>query len=152
MKNNIKTLSISALLYLPSAFIGNGFSPVFSVMKETRHSYLPHASLAIFFLLKLLLDITTGVLTQTLLLYPIWYICYLTSHKSAILSATTFYLLSNTLFFFTSTIYPPTLSGYTTCMLAGLPFYLRSLLATSIFSLIFLFLKKHHPSLLYYRA
>ena len=141
----IAYFSSTLLLFGCSVFIGNGFSPVFSVMKETRRSNLPWHSLGLFFLVKILFDAATGALGFTWLQYPIWAICYLLAKKSAIASATLFYLLSNSICFFQMNgtgaglpaLYTPDLAGYIACMAAGLPYYGRSLLATIAASLAF---------------
>lgn len=145
-------IAISALFFCSTA-IANGFSPVFAVMGETRKSRLPWISLAIFFACKLAFDLATGVIAFTVIQYPVWALCYYLAKRSAILSATAFYLLSNTLCFFTMNgmigaieIYPATASGYIACMGAGIPFYLRSLLATVIFSFLLRRIVIHSPA------
>lgn len=145
-------ITISTLFFCSTA-ISNGFSPVFAVMGETRKSRLPWISLAIFFACKLAIDLATGVIGFTVIQYPVWALCYYIAKRSAIFSATVFYLLSNTLCFFTMNgmlgsleVYPATASGYIACMAAGLPFYLRSLLATVIFSFLLRRIITHAPS------
>lgn len=129
-------------LFLCSVLIGNGFSPVFAVMKATRRSTLPWIGLAIFFAVKIVFDSASHVLPFTLMQYPIWAACYLLAKRSALLSATAFYILSNTACFFTMNgnipsmaMYTPDFAGYITCMAAGIPFYLRSIVATVIFDI-----------------
>ena len=130
-------LSATLALFACSLFIGNGFSPVFAVMKLTRRSRIPLLCLGLFFACKLAFDAATGVLGFTLVQYPVWGLCYLVARRSALLSATVFFLLSNTLCFFQMSgalpglaVYPPTFAGYLECLAAGLPYYLRSLVAT----------------------
>ncbi len=135
-----------------SVFIGNGFSPVFAVMKETRRSRIPLFCIGAFFALKLGFDAATGVLAFTLVQYPVWALCYLVAKRSALLSATLFFLLSNTLCFFQMNgsipgwaTYPPTFAGYIECMAAGLPYYLRSIVATVISDAAIVWLLRHSP-------
>lgn len=137
-----------------SVFIGNGFSPVFSVMKETGRSRLPWHGLVVFFIVKLLFDAATGVLAYTWLQYPVWGLCYWLAKQSAVASATLFYLLSNTVCFFQMNgsipglpaIYTPDIAGYVACMAAGLPYYGRSLLATVVACLAFRALRTAAPA------
>ena len=141
------------LLFGCSVFIGNGFSPVFSVMKETGRSRLPWHGLGLFFLVKVIFDAATGVLAFTWLQYPIWGLCYWLAKKSAVASATLFYLLSNSVCFFQmngmfgelTAIYTPDLTGYIACMTAGLPYYGRSLIATVVACLVFRALRVAAP-------
>ena len=135
-----------------SVFIGNGFSPVFAVMKETRRSRIPLFCIGLFFALKLAYDAATGVLAFTLVQYPIWALCYYVAKRSALLSATLFFFLSNTICFFqmNGTIpgwatYPPSFAGYIECMAAGLPYYLRSLVATVVSDVAIVWLLRHAP-------
>lgn len=136
-----------------SVLIGNGFSPVFAVMKETRRSRIPLFCIGLFFALKLSYDAATGVLAFTLAQYPAWGLCYLVAKRSALLSATLFFLLSNTLCFFQMngsipefTTYPATFAGYLECMAAGVPYYLRSIVATVAWDAAILWLLRHSPA------
>ncbi len=145
-------LSVIAL-FACSVFVGNGFSPVFAVMKQTRRSRIPYICLAIFFAVKLAFDAGTGVLGFTLVQYPIWLLCYLVSRQSAVLSATVFFFLSNTLCFFQMNgsipelaTYEPSLAGYGACLLSGLPYYLRSLVATVLADVILVWLLRRAPA------
>lgn len=141
----IPYLVSTSLLFGCSAFIGNGFSPVFSVMKETGRSRLPWHGLALFFLVKLVFDAATGVLGWTWVQYPAWALCYWLAKHSAVASSTLFYLLSNTICFFqmngtspgAPALYSPDFAGYLACLTAGLPFYGRSLAATIVACLAF---------------
>ncbi len=135
-----------------SVFIGNGFSPVFAVMKETRRSRIPLFCIGMFFALKLAYDAATGVMAFTLVQYPIWVLCYYVAKRSALFSATLFFLLSNTICFFqmNGTVpgwetYPPTFAGYMECMAAGLPYYLRSIVATVVSDVAIIWLLRHAP-------
>ena len=135
-----------------SVFIGNGFSPVFAVMKETRRSRMPLFCIGMFFALKLAFDASTGVLAFTLVQYPLWALCYLVAKRSALLSATLFFLLSNTICFFQMNglipgweTYPPSFAGYLECMAAGLPYYLRSIVATVVSDVAIVWLLRHAP-------
>lgn len=128
----------TVLLFGCSAFIGNGFSPVFSVMKETCRGRLPWRGLGMFFLVKASFDAATGSLAFTWPQYPVWGLCYWLSRRSAVASATLFYLLSNSVCFLqmngtsagAPALYAPDAAGYLACMAAGLPYYARSLAAT----------------------
>lgn len=138
-----------------SVLIGNGFSPVFAVMKETRRSRIPLFCISFFFALKIAYDSTCGVLAFTLVQYPVWVLCYLAAKRSAILSATLFFLLSNTICFFQMngsipefTTYPATFAGYLECMAAGVPYYLRSIAATIVWDVAILWLIRHSPATL----
>lgn len=133
------TLS-SLSLFACSILVGNGFSPVFGVMKQTARSRMPAMALGLFFASKLAFDLATGVLPWTLVQYPVWLACYYIARRSSLLSATVFYLLSNTACFFQMNgsvpawqVYSNDLAGYRACMAAGLPYYLRSLAATAVF-------------------
>ncbi len=135
-----------------SVFVGNGFSPVFAVMKETRRSRIPLFCIGLFFALKLVYDTATGVLAFTLVQYPVWALCYYWAKHSALLSATLFFILSNTICFFqmNGTIpgwvtYPPSFAGYIECMAAGLPYYLRSIVATVVSDAAIVWLLRHAP-------
>lgn len=124
------------LLVSASLMVGNGFSPVFAVMHRTAKSGKCLMALGAFFFAKIVFDLLSGAILFTLPQYPVWYICFKVSRKSAFLSATLFYLLSNTVCFFqmggegSVAIYPWSAQGYLACMAAGLPYYARSLLAT----------------------
>ena len=142
----------AVLLCACSVLIGNGFSPVFAVMKETRRSRIPFLCISLFFAFKLAFDAATGVLAFTLVQYPAWALCYFAARRSALLSATLFFLLSNSLCFFQMngsipgwTTYPPTFAGYIECMVAGVPYYLRSLVATVISDMAIVWLLRHAP-------
>ncbi len=139
---------ISSLsLFACSMLVGNGFSPVFAVMGETRRSRMPWAGLAAFFATKLAVDAGTGVLGFTWVQYPVWAVTYFAAHKGGLVAATVFYVLSNSLCFWQmiGSPYPPTWAGYWSCMAAGLPYYLRSLLATLLFSALFAWLRHVLP-------
>lgn len=130
----------SLSLFGCSLFVGNGFSPVFGVMKQTSRSRMPSLALVLFFVSKLGFDLATGVLPWTLSQYPVWLLCYFAARASSLLSATVFYLLSNTACFFQMNgsvpawqVYSADWAGYCACMAAGLPYYLRSLAATLAF-------------------
>lgn len=130
----------SLALFGCSVLVGTGFSPVFGVMKQTARSRMPAAALGIFFASKLAWDLATGVLPWTLPQYPVWLVCFFVARTSSLLSATVFYLLSNTACFFQMNgsvpawqVYSNDLAGYRACMAAGLPYYLRSLAATVVF-------------------
>ena len=130
----------SLSLFACSVFIGNGFSPVFGVMKQTSRSRMPTLALGLFFASKLGYDLFTGVLPWTASQYPVWLLCYFVARKSSLLSATVFFLLSNTACFFQMNgsipawkTYSADWSGYLACMGAGVPYYLRSLAATAAF-------------------
>lgn len=127
--------------------VGNGFSPVFAVMGETRRSRMPWAGLAAFFATKLAVDAATGVLPFTWVHYPVWAVTYWSARKGGLVAATVFYVLSNSLCFWQmlGTIYPPTWAGYWSCMAAGLPYCLRSLIATLLFSALFAWLRHTLP-------
>lgn len=140
-------------LCICSVLIGNGFSPVFAVMKETRRSRIPLFCIVFFFAIKLAYDSACGVLAFTLVQYPAWALCYLVAKRSAILSATLFFILSNTICFFQMngsipefTTYPATFAGYLECMAAGVPYYLRSLAATIVWDAAILWLIRHSPA------
>ncbi len=140
-------------LFACSVLVGNGFSPVFAVMKQTRRSRIPFLCLAIFFAVKLAFDAGTGVLGFTLVQYPVWLLCYFAARRSAILSATVFFLLSNTLCFFQMNgsipelaTYAPTFAGYLACLAAGLPYYLRSLAATVLADALLVGLLRRAPA------
>lgn len=139
----ISSLSLFACSFL----VGNGFSPVFAVMGETRRSRMPWAGLAAFFATKLAWDAGTGVLGFTWVQYPVWAVTYFAARKGGIVAATVFYVLSNSLCFWQmiGSPYPPTLAGYWECMAAGLPYYLRSLLATLLFGALLWWLRESLP-------
>lgn len=139
---------ISSLsLFACSMLVGNGFSPVFAVMGETRRSRMPWAGLAAFFAAKLAVDAGTGVLGFTWVQYPAWAVTYFAARKGGIVAATVFYVLSNSLCFWQMSpeFYPATWAGYGQCMAAGIPYYLRSLLATLLFGLLLWWLREILP-------
>ena len=136
----IPFLVSSFSLFGCSVLVGNGFSPVFGVMKQTSRSRMPALALGLFFASKVVFDLATGVLPWTLAQYPVWLLCYFVARKSSLLSATAFYLFSNTVCFFQMNgsvpawqAYTNDWAGYCACMEAGLPYYLRSLAATAAF-------------------
>ena len=139
----IPFLVSSLSLFACSVFIGNGFSPVFGVMKQTSRSRMPALALGLFFASKLCYDLASGVLPWTIAQYPVWLLCYFVARKSSLLSATVFFLLSNTVCFFQMNgtipawkMYSADWAGYCACMAAGLPYYLRSLAATAVFEIL----------------
>jgi hypothetical protein len=114
-------------------------------MKQTARSRMPALALGLFFASKVGYDLATGALPWTLAQYPVWLLCYFVARKSSLLSATVFFLLSNTACFFQMNgsvpawqAYTNDWAGYWACMGAGLPYYLRSLAATAVFEALWL--------------
>ena len=117
------------LCFLCSAYIGGGYSPVFSVMAETRRRKSDLTGTLSFFAAKFGNDLATGVLVFTLPHYFVYAIAYVASKWGSVAASVVFYLVSNSVCFFQmmGSFYPPTVEGYWLCMLAGVPFLFRNL-------------------------
>lgn len=137
--NKIREFIAYCSCFLCSAFIGNGYSPVFSVMAETRRRKSDLTGTLSFFSAKLGNDIATGVLVFTLPHYIVYLIAYLASKWGSVAASLTFYLVSNSVCFFQmlGTFYPPTVEGYLSCMVAGLPFLVRNLIGCLSMDIVF---------------
>lgn len=144
-------ISVLSLFGCSLAF-HNGFSPVFSVMKEVRNGRMVNTGIFAFFLVKLAFDASTGVLATTIWQYPCFFVAWFVSQWSSLGSATAFYILSNTICFIQMSgmlessiyLYPPTWYGYCECMMAGLPYYINSLAATFLFTFAFRVIRDFH--------
>lgn len=144
----VELISVAGMCGCTLAF-HNGFSPVFSVFKESRKGRVAKLGVVAFFVAKLIFDAVTGVLPATILQYPCYYCAWVIAEKTAVGSATLFYLMSNSVCWLQMSgviggfppIYSNDVFGYVTCMTAGLPYYVNSIAATVLFSLAFSFIR-----------
>lgn len=131
----------SVVLLFISGFIGNGWSPVFALFSVSRTRYF-NKSMALFLTGKVLFDFFTGVFAFTYIVYLSYLVSYLAVRwvpskvSCLVISATMFYFVSNTLCFVQNctvfadcAMYAKNFLGYLDCMVAGLPYYFRSLLS-----------------------
>lgn len=107
----------------------NGVTPLFTAFRECRGWKL----VAVFCAVQTALWLSTGCSPWVFAQLPCYGLAYLIAKRSAVASCVAFYLVSNTVCFFTMPIYAG-LHGYVACMLAGLPFALNSLASTVVFS------------------
>lgn len=124
-----------------SCFVGNGFSPIHfficskdSFMRKGVYGYI-------------LIRLITSFLNGSLIFPSVWFtflaflICLRFSNPGILHNCFLFYFLTNTFCFFEMSIlygyYPFSLYGYLLCMVAGIPFAIRSLIASGILALIF---------------
>ena len=139
MMSKVREFIAYGSCFFCSAFIGNGYSPVFSVMAETRRRKSDLTGTMSFFSAKLGNDIATGVLVFTFPHYIVYLVAYLASKWGSVAASLTFYFVSNSVCFFQmlGTFYPATIEGYWACMVAGLPFLLRNLIGCLSMDIVF---------------
>lgn len=132
------------LCFLCSAFVGGGYSPVFSVMAESRRRKSDLNGMASFFGAKAAYDLCSGVLPFTAPHYLAYALAYLASRWGSVAASFCFYLVSNSICFFQmlGSFYPPTFAGYASCMWAGVPFLLRSIVGCLAMDLAFFLLAR----------
>lgn len=118
------------LCFICSASVGGGYSPVFSVMAESRRRGGDLAGTVSFFGVKAAYDLCTGVLPFTAPHYIAYALAYLASKRGSVAASFCFFAVSNSICFFqmAGTFYPPTFAGYADCILAGVPFLLRNII------------------------
>ena len=142
--NKIAEFIAYGACFMCSAFVGNGYSPVFSVMAESRRRNTDIVGTLSFFGVKFINDLVTGVLLFTAPHYVVWMIAYACSKWGSVVSSISFYLISNSVCFFqmAGSFYPFTAGGYFECMAAGLPFLAHSIVGCLTMDLLFRFIEQ----------
>ena len=131
-----KDLLATSIISFFSLFLSNGFNPIHfficdqQITKKGVYGYL-------------LLTLIHACINQTIVYPSVWftfiaYICCMKiASKGICVNCAFFYLVTNTFCFFEMSLlygyYPFSFTGYVACMLAGIPFAIRSFIASGLF-------------------
>lgn len=147
-----------ALAAFCSCFIGMGFNPIHYFISRNNRTRYALAGVGSYVLFRVVQGFATGTFlyVSVIATYLTYLICIAISFKSSsfILNSLVFYFITNTVCFFEMSgavfslpsymggfaVYTPDISGYFACMIAGLPYLLRGLIACFICYIIELFL------------
>lgn len=152
------TLLGFALAAFCSCFIGMGFNPIHYFISRGKRTNYSWYGVGLYILFRIIQALATGTFAyiSVISVYITYIICILISKKtdSFIVNSLVFYFITNTVCFFEMSgaifglpsymggfvVYTPDIAGYFACMVAGLPYLLRGLLACLICYLAELFL------------